>query len=590
MRHSFLPKFLLLMLLCCGPTLSSQLLGESKDEVSEVIEIPDDSLGRRNPRGTVSGFLQAVADQNYERASRYLNLRKGYRREKDRKQIVKILQQLLDRDGNIMPYSWISNKPSGRLDDDLAPELDLVGTVANGEESINLFVENTQSSDAPSVWQFSSATVAAIAAIRVEDAPLVEKIMPEIIKEKRLAGVQIGHWIAMLILIVFAYAFAWSIVWAIQHLLLLFWRKTKREKVREIVMAMGLPFRLYIAVWVFVVLSQETGISIIIRQRLSGITVIIGLLAFLILLWRLTDFIGNYSKERMSQRGRVSALSVMLFLKRAAKIAIVIFGCIAVLSTIGIDVTTGLAALGIGGLALALGAQKTIENLVGSVTLIADQPIRVGDFCKVGEISGTVESIGMRSTKLRTGERSIVTIPNGDFSSSKIENFAPRDRYLFDPIFELRLESTPDQLRFLLVELRSLLYAHPKINPDPARIRFSGLSKSGYKLETYAYINAPNFDEFLEIQEDLLLRMMEIIDQSGTKIAFESRTLYFTSDKGLSQEKSDAAQEKVRSWTDDNQLQIPKFDEAKINELKGTIDYPGKGSASKPPQNPDPLI
>src|SRR5690606_19602519 len=120
-----------------------------------------------------------------------------------------------------------------------------------------------------------------------------------------------------------------------------------------------------------------------------------------------------------------------------AKVAIVVLGAIAILGTLGFDVKTGLAALGIGGIALALGAQKTIENFVGSVTLITDQPVRVGDFCKVGAVSGTVEQIGMRSTRIRTGERSTVTIPNGQFSSDMIENFATRERHLFAPVIRL---------------------------------------------------------------------------------------------------------------------------------------------------------
>src|SRR5690606_4171885 len=126
-----------------------------------------------------------------------------------------------------------------------------------------------------------------------------------------------------------------------------------------------------------------------------------------------------------------------LFLRRAAKVAIVVFGTIVVLDTLGFDVTTGLAALGIGGIALALGAQKTVENFVGSVTLIADQPIRVGDFCTVSGVTGTVEQIGMRSTRIRTLCRTGVSIPNGEFSSSKIENYAHRDRFQLNQIFDL---------------------------------------------------------------------------------------------------------------------------------------------------------
>ncbi|MBF6607719.1 MAG: mechanosensitive ion channel family protein, partial [Flavobacterium sp.] len=308
------------------------------------------------------------------------------------------------------------------------------------------------------------------------------------------------------------------------------------------------------------------------------ITVIIGLIAFLLLLWRLADFISGFTQKRMNKKGRATAVSVILFLRRAAKVAIVVFGTIVVLDTLGFDVTTGLAALGIGGIALALGAQKTVENFVGSVTLIADQPIRVGDFCTVSGVTGTVEQIGMRSTRIRTLGRTVVSIPNGEFSSSKIENYAHRDRFLLKHIFDLRYETTPDQIRYLLVELRTILYAHPMVNPDPARVRFISLASSSLQLEIYAYIDAPNFDVFLEVQEDLLLRMMDTVAASGTNFAFPSRTIYMARDKGLSEEKSAESHAKVSSWRESNDISIPNFEKGRIEELKGSITYPADGS------------
>ena len=260
--------------------------------------------------------------------------------------------------------------------------------------------------------------------------------------------------------------------------------------------------------------------------------------------------------------------------------AIVVLGIIAILGTIGFDVTTGLAALGIGGIALALGAQKTIENFVGSVTLIADQPIRVGDFCSVGGTTGTVEQIGMRSTRLRTGERTVVTIPNGEFSSTRIENFAHRDRFLFTTILDLRTDTSPDQIRYLLVELRTLLYAHQMVSPDPARVRFIGIAASSLQIEIYAYIQTLAYDAFLEIREDLLLRIMDIVAASGSDFAFPSQTIYFAADKGKSETKSKEAEEMVGKWKTENDIPIPAFDPERIASLKGTISYPGQGSSS----------
>jgi len=560
---------------------SAQIIPGTSDTSAQaaVVEVPDDSLGRRNPRGTISGFIQSVAEQNYLRASQYLNLDKPRRKNAERERIVKVLQRLLDQGGDIMPYSWISNKTTGRLDDELPPEEDLVGTVTADGEVINIFVEVTGEPTAP-IWKISSETVKTVAAITVEDELLVDRVLPDKLQENLWGGVPVGHWLAILVLFVSSYVISWLIIWLIAFLLKKLWARARSEHGQGVIDAFALPFKLYLAVWLFVGISQQVGISIIVRQRFSTTTVVIGLVAFILLLLRLTDFISNFSKGKMTRRGRISAVSIILFLRRAIKIAIIVFGCIGILSAIGFDVTTGLAALGIGGIALALGAQKTVENFVGSVTLIADQPIRVGDFCKVGDIAGTVEQIGMRSTQIRTGERTIVTIPNGEFASTKIENYAHRDRFLFNPAVEVRYETTPDQIRYLLVELRKVLYAHPLVSPDPARIRFAGFGESSLRLEVWSYIDTPSFDVFLEVKEDLLLRFMDVVAASGTDFAFPSQTLYFAKDKGVSEEKTSAAAETVKGWKENNDLQLPGFDPTMIEQLKGTIPYPPEGSIS----------
>lgn len=569
------------MILCSPDSLPAQLIPSASPENTDqaATSIPDDSLGRRNPRGTVEGFIKAVADQNYQRASQYLQLKRAYRKTKQRERVVKAFQQLLDRGGNITAYSFISNKNTGRTDDDLPAATDAVGTVTINGEVINLLVENNEPDNAPSVWLFSLETVNAIAAVNVDDVTLLDSILSSYLKTRNLWGVPLGHWVAVVVFIIVSYLLAWMIIAAISFIIIKVWKKVKEKgETYNIIHILALPFRLYLAVWFFVAFSQQVGLSIIVRQRFSSITVTIGILAFLILLWRVSDIVSNYTRDRMTLRKRISAISVILFLRRTAKVAIVVIGAIAILGAIGVDVTTGIAALGIGGIALALGAQKTMENFVGSVTLIADQPIRVGDFCKIGDVTGTVEAIGMRSTRLRTGARTVVTIPNGDLSASRIENYAHRDRFLFNHIFEFRMETTPDQIRYLLVELRSLLYSHPCINPDPAKVRFIGFTNSALKIEMYTYVEAPAFDAFQEVQEDLLLRIMDIVSKSGTDFAYQSQTLYFAKDHGVSEEKINQATEKVQQWKEENEMQLPSFSSQQIKKLKGTIDYPPNGS------------
>lgn len=559
--------------------IEAQLLPSTGSEPEAVAKIPDDSLGRRNPRGTVSGFLKAVSEQNYTRASNYLYLKRSFRKAKERERIVKTMQNLLDQSGNIIPTSLISNKETGQSDDGFDPELELVGTLKINGKDTDLYLENTEKSGNPPLWLFSAETVDAIASVKIEDNLLVNKILPESLKERLLAGVPIGQWLVIIILIAAAYFLAWGIISLLTFLISKIWTKSKTEPTHGIIEALSLPIQLYIALWFFIDFSQRVGISIIIRQRFSYLTVTVGIVAFLMLLWRVTDFISEFSKNRMTVRGRVSAISVILFLRRTFKVAIFVFGGIAILGAIGIDVTTGLAALGIGGIALALGAQKTVENFVGSVTLIIDQPMRVGDFCRINDVKGSVEQIGMRSTKIRTGERTVVTIPNGLLSATNIENYAFRDRFFFNPILDLRCETTTDQIRFLLVEIRSILYAHPMVNNDDARVRFIGFGTSSLRLEISAYITVSTLDTSLEIKEDILLRIMDLVTESGTGFAFPSQTLYFAKDDGISADKSKAVSDKVKDWTEKGEMQLPKFHPDKIEEINDSIVYPPEGSA-----------
>ncbi|WP_338839558.1 mechanosensitive ion channel family protein [Flavobacterium ginsenosidimutans] len=571
---------LLMMLLFVKPfQAEAQLLG-TKATTEEPEKTPDDSLGRRTPQGTVNGFIKAIGDQNYLRASQYFVLSKrSYRKTAERIRIAKTFQQLLDQGGSFSPSSIISNKELGRIDDDLTTGVDLVGSISTNKNNIQLYVENQSDDSEPALWLFSSETIDAINAADVSgEKTFLDRILPKVLIERKLGNVPIGHWGVVVIMAVVAYLLSRLLIYIIIFLIHKIWKQADSEKGEAIIDAFTLPIQMYLTVILFVVTTQRMGISIVVRQRFSIIIITIGILAFLILLWRLTDFVSMFTRSRMNRRGRISAVSVVLFLSRTTKAAIVVIGIIVMLGIIGVDVTAGLAALGIGGIALALGAQKTIENFVGSVSLIADQPLRVGDYCRVDDIKGTVESIGMRSTTLRTSARTIVTIPNGQLSASKIENYAHRDRFIFNPIFGFRMETTPDQMRYLLVELRSLLYAHPAVLNSPPIVRFTGITADALKVEITAYIEAINFETSQEVQEDLLLRMMDIIEKSGTSLAYPSQTLYMATDIPVSNEKADEVAKTVKKWKKNNELQLPKFDPKRVEELKGSIKYPDDGS------------
>ncbi|WP_299700203.1 mechanosensitive ion channel family protein [uncultured Pontibacter sp.] len=495
-----------------------------KDTVIAEPTWPEDSLGRRTPRGTVTGLIRALADEDYTKAAFYLNLDIPGGPIKDGAAMAQALQRLLDQRSQTAPRSWISESPDGELQDNLPPHLERVGTATVNEETFDLLLEKTQGPAGGPIWLVASETISKVPLeTDTPSSTVIEKTLPDFLEDNRWAGVPVGHWLGMLLIAVVAYLLAWGLTAALTYLINFAWRRTRDEPTYGVIRAFSLPIRLYLAAWILVILSQRLGISFVLRQRFSELTITVGLVAIILLLWRLVDALTNFSQRRLIQRRNMAGISIVLFLRRGVKVALLVFGVIFLLDTLGFDVTTGLAALGIGGIALALGAQKTVENFVGSVTLIADQPIRVGDFCKVGDTTGTVEQIGMRSTRLRTTERTVVTIPNGDFSSQKIENFAHRDRFLFNPMLRLRYDTTLPQINEVLSELRQLLGTHDKVERASARVRLTEIATDNLKLEVFAYILTSDFNEQLAIKEGLLLQMIEVVNTKGNGFALPAQ-------------------------------------------------------------------
>jgi MscS family membrane protein len=246
--------------------------------------------------------------------------------------------------------------------------------------------------------------------------------------------------------------------------------------------------------------------------------------------------------------------------------------------TIGIPLVPVLAGLGVGGLALALSAQPTVENFIGGMTLFADRPVRLGELVRFGEQFGRVEEIGVRSTRIRTLDRTLVSVPNAEFSKLQLENFSKKDKMWFHPHIRLRLDTTPDQIRYILVEIRKVLYAHPTVLQDPARVRLVEFGEYSLELEIFAYIDVKDYEEFLGISEDLNFRIMEVISRAGSELAMPVEVMVPQERKGLDEKRRREVEAEVEAWRKNNALYLPKFPQEKINELADSLDYPPTGS------------
>jgi MscS family membrane protein len=245
---------------------------------------------------------------------------------------------------------------------------------------------------------------------------------------------------------------------------------------------------------------------------------------------------------------------------------------------LGLPLYSVVAGLGIGGLAVALAIRPTLENLIGGIVLYLDQPVRVGDFCSFGDKTGTVETIGLRSTRLRALDRTLITVPNSSLADMQLINWAKCDRMLIDTTIGLRYETENDQLRHVLVKFREMLHAHPKIHSETVRVRFAGFGQCSLDIGVRIYALTQEFNEFHAIREDVLLRMSDIVKKSGSSFAFPSQTLYMGRDDGLDGELGQTAAEEVESWRKAGKLPFPRLAADRIEQLEGTLDYPPRGS------------
>jgi MscS family membrane protein len=268
------------------------------------------------------------------------------------------------------------------------------------------------------------------------------------------------------------------------------------------------------------------SLSLLVRQFWSNVASLLTIAAVVWLLILIGGEVEQYVLGRLARAQEAAATSLLRLLRRAVDVLVIFGGLLATLRYFGVDATPALAGLGVGGIAVALAAQKTLENVIAGASLIFDQAVRVGDFLKMGDISGTVDHIGLRSTRIRTLDRTIVSVPNSQIANASIETISARDKFWFHPIVALRYETTPDQLQSVLDGIRRVLREHPSVDTDSVRVRLLRLGALSLDVEVFAYLYARDWSHFLEMQERLLFDVTEIVSRAGTAVALPSQMMY----------------------------------------------------------------
>ena len=485
-------------------------------------KVETDPLGRDTPRGTVLHFLDAGRAGNFTLAREYLDTRvAAATAETLAAQLYAVLNAKLPA-----RLPQISDKPEGSRANPLTPDLETIGTIEAANGPVSIVLDRVARTGAPPVWVFSRRTMEAVPRLHQElTAAPGSRFLPRFLTERYVAGLSALEWLVFLLGIpLFFVALAILnrlLIVAIQPL----WRRFSVDRERTITNLLPVPARLLLLAIFGRLILTALPLSLIVRQFWFTAAGVVGIASIVWLLIILNGEIEGAIRRRVSKGDPVGMAALLRVGRRVVDVVLIIAGIAVTLRYFGIESTPALAGLGVGGIAVALAAQKTLENVVAGASLLLDQAVRVGDFLKVGETVGTVDHIGLRSTRIRTLDRTMVSIPNGQIANASVEKISARDKFWFHPEVKLRYETTRTQLQEVLTGLRRLLDEHSSVEPE-ARVRFIRIAEFSFDLEVFAYVYARDWNEFLRFQEELLLGITEIVEQAGTGLAIPAQATY----------------------------------------------------------------
>jgi MscS family membrane protein len=497
-----------------------------------AVKGPPDEYGRTTPRSSTLGLAKALDEMDFDTAVHYMDLRNlpFTIDDADGPDLARKLLIVADR-SMIVDYEAISDDPDGHADDGLPSYRDRITTVKTSEGLVDILMQKVPRADGVFIWKLSNATVAKIPELNEEFGygPIGDKLTL-IFPHYYVFGLELWQWAMVLVLLVAGYMLASVITWLLFKLITLY----KKERLVRAERFVNGPLRILIMVLFFRSTFDLIAPTLVARALFEARTFLI--IAVVWVLLGFVDLIMYRIAERMKKQGHAEAVVLLRPATTVIKLTLVFIGFISWLDNIGYEVTTLIAGLGIGGIAVAFAAQRTLENLIGSITIYSSQPVHVGDFCRFGDKLGVVEEIGLRATQLRTLERSVVHIPNAKFSTDIIENLTQRDKILYRTRLRLSLQTTAQQMQDVLSGIRQLIEDNEYIDEESSRARFLDFGEYAQEIELYVYIKTQDFVEYLEHREDINLKIANIIESSGTRLVVPTRTTYF---EGMTSHASD---------------------------------------------------
>lgn len=473
-------------------------------------------LGTDTPRRAVERFLAAARAGQLEQAAATLYTTRTSTNEMN--ELARKLQAVLDRRVPLdrAQLDKLSDQPGGHTGDGSADE-DEVGRIDMPLGSEPVRVQRQQRPDGQAVWLFSPETVAHIDAWyeRLDDRWVLDHL-PNFLLVTGPGGLLLWQWLTLPLLLLLAALCGWLGSWAVHLGLRVFWRG---DLARAALSGQRSPLHV---LWTSLLLRGLSGLLFLTtsaEQSLHAVTNVAVILAILLAFWRAATAVLAQTQRTDWWKTRPALLSVLPILQRLLEISLWVLAVLWSLAELGYSPTGVLASLGLGGLAIALAAKNTLEHLLGGVALSLDQPLRLGDAVKIGDVHGVVEAIGLRSTRIRTADRSLVTIPNGKLADMQIETLAARDRIRVQFSLHVSYTLRAPALRALRDAMHQHLLQQPLVYRDQLRVYLIALSDTAATIEVTCWIETVDQDQFLEARQSLLLSLLDLVESHGALAA-----------------------------------------------------------------------
>ncbi|MFT4871041.1 MAG: MscS family membrane protein [Colwellia sp.] len=491
-------------------------------DYSDEYNVPKDDFERGQPRSAIAGYLSAMRSGDLTLATNYLDYRNlsektlSVGKEELARQLGVVLNRTLWVDLNS-----ISISKEGRKNDNLPSYRELVGQVEYEGNEVDILLQRIpRIDDKVRIWKISNATVEKIPRLfkRYSYSPLGE-LLAKKLPAVDLFGVMLWQWFYFTLMITLYYFLAKILTWIVAFGIKRVYKTVSEDLLRFIKQ----PVALLMAVIFARNFHDEANVTIALKAVTEGSTLLI--IAWCWVFFRFIDLMKLLLAEKFIAQDKPLAVYLLRPAGTVIKIIILSIAALNWLENLGFNASTLLAGLGIGGLAIALAAQKTVENIIGAITLYTSAPIKIGNFCRFGNSLGVVEEIGLRATRIRTLDRSVIYVANAKFIDMNIENYSEREKIAFKPKIFLAPNTPKENLDALLVSIRAMLSTTESLGEAPLRTHFKAYTIYGLELDILAYVKTTDFDVYLDEINQLNLNILALLSEHKCKVQVMSERM-----------------------------------------------------------------